>query len=219
MVLKTIKSLVSASIFILGVVLPVDAALMNIDLINEGDQLIIWDTDSNLEWLSLDATKNRSIDSLISGTSGPDYIGEYGFHFAGQSELGVLWNNAGVPVYTGGLTSTYTSAITELISFLGTPSPLYSGTTIVGESLTGIYNVNQGGCSDGFHQTATLSILFSGLSSSNAISTSCYNNDLAGTSKGKYLLRTSPIPIPAAIWLFGSGLIALIRLTRRKTHV
>ena len=32
-----------------------------------------------------------------------------------------------------------------------------------------------------------------------------------------YLHTTSPIPIPSAIWLFGSGLIGLIGAIRRKT--
>ena len=32
-----------------------------------------------------------------------------------------------------------------------------------------------------------------------------------------YLHTTSPVPIPAAAWLFGSGLIGLIGLARRKT--
>ena len=33
---------------------------------------------------------------------------------------------------------------------------------------------------------------------------------------GSYLVRTSPVPIPAALWLFGSGLIGLIGIARRK---
>ena len=67
-----------------------NASLVIKDLVDADDQLVILDTDTNLEWLSLDATKNRSINSLISGTSGTDYLGEYGFHFASQIELGVF---------------------------------------------------------------------------------------------------------------------------------
>ena len=185
------------SVFFVAYLSPIanaNAALVKKDLVSAGDQLVILDTDTNLEWLSLDATKNRSIDSLISGTSGPDYLGEFGFHFSSQTELGVVWGNAGVPLSTSGLTSTFTSAITQLISFLGTPSPLFSGSEIVGESLIGIYNVNGAGCFDGFHQTASLSVLDSGLSSSHAFSP-CFNN-VAGTSRGKYLVRTSPVPRP-----------------------
>ena len=172
-----------------------NASLVIKDLVDADDQLVILDTDTNLEWLSLDATKNRSINSLISGTSGTDYLGEYGFHFASQIELGEFWGNAGVPLTTAGITNTFTPAITKLIPFLGTSSPLFSGFEIIGESLIGIHNVNKEGCNDGFHQTASLYLFDPGLSSSNAFS-SCFNNDSHGTPQGKYLLRASSVPIP-----------------------
>ena len=35
-------------------------------------------------------------------------------------------------------------------------------------------------------------------------------------SIGSYLIRTSVVPVPAAVWLFGSGLIGLIGFARRK---
>ena len=34
---------------------------------------------------------------------------------------------------------------------------------------------------------------------------------------GSYLVRTSVVPVPAAVWLFGSGLIGLISIARRKS--
>ena len=58
----------------------VHAEFVKRDLASIGDQLILYDTDTDLEWLSLSATENRSISSLLSGTEGPDYLGEYGFH-------------------------------------------------------------------------------------------------------------------------------------------
>ena len=49
-------------------------------------------------------------------------------------------------------------------------------------------------------------------------------NDLANFTSGDLLgiplhgvVEISQVPVPAAIWLFGSGLIGLIGLTRRKT--
>ena len=32
-------------------------------------------------------------------------------------------------------------------------------------------------------------------------------------------LQTSPVPVPAAIWLFASGLIGLIGISRKKESV
>jgi len=33
---------------------------------------------------------------------------------------------------------------------------------------------------------------------------------------GSYLVSASAVPVPAAVWLFGSGLIGLIGVARRK---
>ena len=35
---------------------------------------------------------------------------------------------------------------------------------------------------------------------------------------GSFLVRETVVPVPAAVWLFGSGLISLIGLARRKNH-
>ena len=52
-----------------------------------------------------------------------------------------------------------------------------------------------------------------------AISTSSTQpNDEFDTAFGSHLVRTtSPIPVPAAAWLFASGLIGLVGFARRKT--
>ncbi len=42
------------------------------------------------------------------------------------------------------------------------------------------------------------------------------NTDLAELYFGHYLVM-SPVPIPPAIWLFGSGLPALVGMARKKT--
>jgi len=33
---------------------------------------------------------------------------------------------------------------------------------------------------------------------------------------GTFLVNTSPVPLPAGVWLFGSGLLGLIGIARRK---
>jgi hypothetical protein len=40
--------------------------------------------------------------------------------------------------------------------------------------------------------------------------------DVEHSHYGSYLVRTSDVPIPAAVWLFGSGLIGLTGIARRK---
>jgi|ETNmetMinimDraft_35_1059890.scaffolds.fasta_scaffold732257_1 hypothetical protein len=37
-----------------------------------------------------------------------------------------------------------------------------------------------------------------------------------GIDNVNFFIGTTPIPVPAAVWLFGSGLVGLIGLARRK---
>ena len=55
-----------------------NAALAKRDLLVPGDELIIWDIVTNLEWLDLDATIGMSIETLTNGTGDEDYLGEHG---------------------------------------------------------------------------------------------------------------------------------------------
>jgi len=40
--------------------------------------------------------------------------------------------------------------------------------------------------------------------------------DFSGNEAGNVLLTLAPIPLPAAVWLFGSGLLGLASIVRRK---
>ena len=40
----------------------------------------------------------------------------------------------------------------------------------------------------------------------------------ASTSYGMYGIEISQVPVPAAVWLFGSGLIGLVGMMRRRKH-
>ncbi len=42
--------------------------------------------------------------------------------------------------------------------------------------------------------------------------------DISTSVTGSFLVKASVVPIPAAVWLFGSGLIGLIGVARRKAH-
>lgn len=70
-------------------------ALLQQDLVPaSGDSLITFDTDTNLEWLSLTKTVNLSISDVRNGTGG--YATTYGFRYANGAELQALWNHAGI---------------------------------------------------------------------------------------------------------------------------
>ena len=67
-----------------------------------GDHLITFDTDTNLEWLSLNATANLSYLDVLGGAGG--YTTTYGFRYATGQEIGMLHQHAGITKY--GLTQT-----------------------------------------------------------------------------------------------------------------
>lgn len=45
------------------------------------------------------------------------------------------------------------------------------------------------------------------------------NSDVGYSEYGSFLVKTSVVPVPAAVWLFGSGLLGLTGLARRKVRV
>lgn len=62
-----------------------------------GDHLITLDTETNLEWLSLDATANLSYLEVLGGAGG--YTSTYGFRYATGQEIGLLHQHAGITKY------------------------------------------------------------------------------------------------------------------------
>ena len=62
-----------------------------------GDGLITLDTETNLEWLSLDATANLSYLDVLGGAGG--YTTTYGFRYATGQEISLLHQHAGITKY------------------------------------------------------------------------------------------------------------------------
>jgi len=80
--------------------------------------------------------------------------------------------------------------------------------TLNGTPLVNIGDINSDGLDD---YTATF------------VSTSTYGSEMNGLESTPFgevwntqILSVSPVPIPAAVWLFGSGLIGLVGLARQK---
>ena len=45
------------------------------------------------------------------------------------------------------------------------------------------------------------------------------SDDVIKAHTGSYLVKTNVIPVPPAVWLFGSGLLGLVGIARRKVCV
>lgn len=75
-------------------------ALIQKDLVpGRGDQLLTYDSITNLEWLNLTATANRSYLEILAGFGG--FIGIFGFQYATQSQVSTLFQHAGVSKFSG----------------------------------------------------------------------------------------------------------------------
>ncbi len=75
-------------------------ALIQQDLVpGSGDQLLTFDTETNLQWLNLTVTAGRSYQEIIGGFG--RFTTTYGFQYADGTQIGELCGHAGI---TKGLT-------------------------------------------------------------------------------------------------------------------
>ena len=190
----------------------------------------------NLDWLELTATANQSrnqVESeLISGGT------LEGWRYATRSEVETLYDSL-----WGGTTETwsadnYTGARTFFDAF--GISEVYSSFNNSGYRLDGytewntFFGVEGDACVGPLNSCIGSVLIFD--SAYGATDNEGWFHDQRGLSNGvdldnyqlssgdnlnqayyaSHLVRVSAVPLPAAVWLFGSGLIGLIGIARRK---
>jgi len=196
----------------------VNAAIVEIDWNLSGDNLITRDTSSGLDWLDLTVTNGMSYNTvsleLISGGS------LEGWRYATNTEVTSLWSNWGLDFVED-----------TFITIPGLDPAVYSATDIIGDTfnnsfsgftvgavgmtsdlnpvnsdykfIMGVYHVDH-------HPTQQLTAYMGGSINDTV------HIDVANPMQGSYLVQVSSVPVPAAAWLFGSGLIGLVGFARRK---
>ncbi|RDH82473.1 MAG: hypothetical protein DIZ80_09280 [endosymbiont of Galathealinum brachiosum] len=213
-----INKLYIASFLVTAISIPTitNAEIVSIDWKTSGDNLITLDTSSGLEWLDLTATSNRSYNT-INSSFGENQEFE-GWRYATYSEVGTFWDAFGGDSNHYDGWSTQNNGLFDLIApYWG---DLYCEATgcNTGE---GYSNAKlQYGTLYGHYYAQILD-----LTDDPTLQDQDYAHLLSSTSKdtafnsttGHALVRVSAVPIPAAIWLFGSGLIGLILTAKRKT--
>ena len=178
---------------------------INAAIIDNG--LTTLDTDTGYEWLDVTETTNCSYEIMSSGGN-CNAIDLNSWTFASTADVYQLWSNAGITIENS---ITYTVASTaEIISLVN----------LVGITFTTyppIYGVN-GFVSDASVQVAQLSVDGDTSRDFTFIEPSNDSTKQFSTIGGWfYQTNIPPVPLPAAVWLFGSGLIGLIGFARRKT--
>lgn len=211
----------------LGVPINANAALVSVDWQSAGDNLITRDTVSGLDWLDLTASSNLSYDSVVAGQIAGGMFD--GWRYALPAEVSaMLQSNFGIDLNNGNAT-------------VGLPPPpgLAQATALFGDSLavfgpgsTGVSGVTgepNGAMNShlvvGADYLSLTQTFFRRINPN--LNTFFQFDGLASEGTGHWLVADtpwqptpSPIPVPAAIWLFGSALIGLAGLGKyRNTFI
>ena len=166
------------------------------------------DTATQLDWLDLTETADESYDT-VAGRIAP--AGDlFGWSFATESQVIGLFDSAGG---TGPYPQTGPSAVAPATLLLG-----LWGTLLINTE----FNVQQSHFltepppSVGTHNNGFIEAFpgEGGLYSFISIA----RDDTPETFRGSALIRPSAVPIPAAVWLFGTGLVGLVGVARRKAR-
>ena len=197
---------------ILGVLLcfvfvSADAALVSVDWQTSGDNLITRDTTSGLEWLDLTVTAGMSYDSIVAQMgSGGTYEG---WAYTTEAQVATFFDNAGGSgVYTGPSTDHQAVFDSGLLSAWSTTDAGtgYVQAEFLTVEVTGLGSHIAGLIRDGDNPSLDfIDTIGAG-----------YQGDASKSILASALVRTSVVPIPAAVWLFGSAL-GMLGWMRRKT--
>jgi hypothetical protein len=180
----------------------ISAGSVNAALVDNGNSLI--DTDTNLEWLDLTQTKGWTVNQALAS----DFVTVDGYAYATTAQVTTLFANAGFPLAPPSFNNPLNAPAAELLlAGLGCTSIICGTTGGTGRGWADAENTFN---YQPFYSKSTLGGSYAIVSLGQA------GEDVVNAESGVYLVRTSVVPVPAAAWLFGSGLLGLIGISRRK---
>jgi hypothetical protein len=179
---------------------------------------IYFDSSTDLYWLELTATQNQSYLTVIERITSGDLAGA-GWQYATASQVDTLVTNFGGTPGPGicpeqsycGWSVANNGVVDALLATFGDLAGVGD------ESISlGIHEAN-----GGFRRHATWydNPIHSNSETMDFIATRGgeFSLGYAQGNAGSFLVTTlQPVPVPAALWLFGSGLLGLIGISRRK---
>ncbi len=194
----------------------VNAAIISVDWQSAGDNLITRDTDTGLNWLDLTVTNGMSYNT-VNGQLGSGGLYE-GFRYATGQEVVDLYAKFGIALVAYSPNFSYGSVDPGIVmagDFLGNIAQEFSPNFTYGGK--GMYDYG-GNISVAY----TMGAWYYSPNSANFYIDVNYESwqfktDVAPHT-GSFLVQQSAVPVPAAVWLFGSGLIGLLGMARKKTH-
>jgi len=216
---KIISNGFRVSVLLMGIVSSANAALVNIDWQSSGDQLLVLDTNSSLQWLKLTETDGLRY-SEVSGQLGVG--GSYqGFRYANNSEIVALFTtyfliDLSSTGYYGERAAYIDPGVRLASEALGNGvsggTDAYSGP----DANYYLFGISGDAKLDGSQFVLGAHTRWSDTDYATARDPVSIYNRVSTTDAmtGSYLVRATPIP--AALWLFGAGLFALIGLGKRN---
>lgn len=188
-----------------------DATYDSIGVAQDGFN-ITRDIDNGLEWFDFSLTLGRSYNDIL-GDLGSGGLLE-GWRFATSAEFLALGNSAGVQSIFIDNANSNTVASVELIF-------LANSLGLNGRSDQSSFGVFLGGTRlGGITLDRSNGAIFDAPNDPGIWLNQNWSPDRAdGTIGGALVRDVSTVPIPAAAWLFGSGLMGLVSFGRRKQNV
>lgn len=168
------------------------------------------DTRTGLDWLDLTQTQGIDYNGVSAGFG---LGGRFeGWGYATTAQVSELLNSAGGNGTYNGWSAANNGVALPLMGLWGTLD--------TANGIQQSYFIMADGTSPGQHWTGLLrDVPFDPLNATQdyiAINDSQVSEGFRSTIYGSALIRVSTIPIPASVWLFGSGLIGLFGVARRK---
>lgn len=181
---------------------------VNAALIDNG--IYTTDMDSGLDWLDLTETSRMPYD-FVSSQLGVGGAFE-GWSYATVVQIESLFDSAGGTGPYTGWSSTNNGVVLPLLNLWATSSSFvsYNFFTVVPGTVLGTHRFGSVSDNPTISRSLTEDFLIS--DSGNL------GDSTADIAIGSALVRVSVVPIPPAVWLFGSGLIGLIGVARRKAY-
>lgn len=186
-----------------------NAALVSVDWKSPGDNLVTRDTGTGLEWLDVTQTADLTF-NFVSSELGGGGIYE-GWSFATGAQVRDLYSSAGATGPYTGFNPGHFDAVTSLLSLVGEieTTATRSGSLLLVADIPATAPGNHYWLE--YVIVSGSSGLFGETNSSNYRPDDSSNFNIASA-----LIRTTPVPVPAAVWLFGSAL-GLLGWMQRKT--